>query len=267
MLGLQLDPTRTGESAFAGVTLVGGGPGDPEFITVAGLKALMAADVVVVDHLAPGSLLDELDPHVEVIDVAKHPRGRSTPQDAINALLIDHARAGKHVVRLKGGDVYVFGRGFEELTACQQAGIPVRVVPGLSSSIAVPAIAGIPVTHRGLVQGFTVVSGHLPPEHPDSLIDWPTLARLPGTLVLLMAVANGGRIAEELIAGGRNADTPAAIICDGTLPTQRTITTTLGTLGAALTSNAVHPPAVIVIGEVVGLRPVPNQPDPASESR
>jgi uroporphyrin-III C-methyltransferase/precorrin-2 dehydrogenase/sirohydrochlorin ferrochelatase len=255
MLGLEITRVPGDAEVLApGVTLVGGGPGDPELITVAGLKALMAADVVVADHLAPPALVDDLAPHVEVVDVSKHPRGRSTAQEAINALLVDRARAGKRVVRLKGGDPYVFGRGYEELIACRDAGIPVRVVPGLSSSIAVPAVAGIPVTHRGMVHDFTVVSGHLPPGHPDCLTDWESLARMTGTLVLMMAVATAGAIAEVLVAGGRDASTPVAVVCDGSLPTERCIASTLGRLTVDLVEHQVEPPAVIVIGEVVRLR-------------
>lgn len=240
-------------SEFRGVTLVGGGPGDADLITVAGLKALLSAEVVVTDRLAPRGLLADLDPSVEVIDVAKIPRGRFTAQEEINRLLIERALEGKTVVRLKGGDGYVFGRGFEELLALQEAGVPVRVIPGLSSSTSVPALAGIPVTHRGVVHEFTVVSGHLPPDHPGSLIDWAGLARMRGTLVLLMAVENAGRIATALMNGGRSADTPAAVICDGSLPTERTITSSLGVLGLAIAEQKVEPPAIIVIGDVVAL--------------
>ena len=240
-------------SDFSGVTLVGGGPGDADLITVAGIKALLAADVVVTDRLAPRELLADLDPSIEVIDVAKVPRSRSTAQVEINRLLVERARAGKNVVRLKGGDGYVFGRGFEELLALREAGVPVRVIPGLSSSISVPALAGIPVTHRGIVHEFTVVSGHLPPHHPGSLIDWAGLARMRGTLVLLMAVENAGAIAAALMDGGRSADTPAAVICDGSLPTERTITSSLSELGSKIAEENIGPPAIIVIGDVVTL--------------
>lgn len=238
---------------MAGVTLVGGGPGDPELITVAGLKALMAADVVVADHLAPLALLEQLRPGVEVLDVAKFPRGRTTPQEAINELLIDRAKQGLRVVRLKGGDGYVFGRGFEELHACREAGVPVRVVPGLSSAVAVPALAGIPATHRGLVHGFTVVSGHVPPGHPSSLTDWSALASVGGTIIVLMGVANAGHIADALTAGGMGAETPVALICDGSLPSERTILTTLDEVRVTMEREHVEPPAVIVIGAVAAL--------------
>jgi uroporphyrin-III C-methyltransferase/precorrin-2 dehydrogenase/sirohydrochlorin ferrochelatase len=234
-----------------GVVLVGGGPGDPELVTVAARHALASADVVVADRLAPRELLDELGPDVELVDVAKLPRGRSAQQEHINALIIDRAKAGKRVVRFKGGDNFVFGRGFEELEACAAADVPVTVVPGLSSAIAVPARAGIPVTHRGVAHEFTVVSGHLPPGHPDSLVTWDALARLRGTLVLLMAVDNAPAIAEALVAGGRPADTPVAVLVEGTLPGERATYSTLGGLAADLERDGVRPPAIIVVGDVV----------------
>lgn len=244
-------------SDFRGVTLVGGGPGDPDLITVAGLKALLAADVVVTDRLAPRELLAQLAPTVELIDVAKVPRSRFTAQEDINTLLVDRARAGRTVVRLKGGDNYVFGRGFEEVIALQEAGIPVRVIPGLSSSIAVPALAGIPVTHRGVVHEFTVVSGHVPPGHRDSLVDWAALAAMKGTIVLLMAVENAGTIAQALMDAGRRPDQAAAIVADGSLPSERVLRTSLGQLGALIGTERVRPPAIIVIGDVVALAAPP----------
>ncbi|MFW6774893.1 uroporphyrinogen-III C-methyltransferase [Nocardioides sp. CPCC 205120] len=236
-----------------GVVLVGGGPGDPTLVTVAARQALASADVVVADRLAPRELLDELAPHVELVDVAKLPRGRAASQDAINAVLVDRARAGKRVVRFKGGDNFVFGRGYEEIQACRAAGVPVTVIPGLSSSISVPGVAGIPVTHRGVAHEFTVISGHIPPGHPDSLVAWDALARLRGTLVLLMAVANAGAIAEALVAGGRDAATPVAVVAEGTMPEERTVLSTLGTLADDIAAQGVRPPAIIVIGEVVAV--------------
>ncbi|WP_210437553.1 uroporphyrinogen-III C-methyltransferase [Nocardioides xinjiangensis] len=236
-----------------GVVLVGGGPGEPELVTVAARHALASADVVVADRLAPRELLDELGPHVELIDVAKLPRGRSASQERINELIVERARAGKRVVRFKGGDNFVFGRGYEELLACAAADVPVTVVPGLSSAIAVPARVGIPVTHRGVAHEFTVISGHLPPGHPDSLVEWAAVAGLSGTLVLLMAVDNAPAIAAALLDGGRSAHTPVAVIVDGTMPTERTVLSTLGTLAADLAANEVVPPAIIVVGEVVAV--------------
>jgi uroporphyrin-III C-methyltransferase / precorrin-2 dehydrogenase / sirohydrochlorin ferrochelatase len=234
-----------------GVTLVGGGPGDPELMSIAGRRALMEADVVVADRLAPRELLGELPADVELIDVAKLPRGRSAQQTEINRVIVERALAGKRVVRFKGGDNFVFGRGYEEVIACREAGVPVTVIPGLTSPVAVPAIAGIPVTHRGVTHEFTIVSGHLPPGHPESLVDFAALAQLRGTVVLMMAVENAPMIAEALVTGGRKPGTPVAVVCDGTMPTQRTVLTTLGTLGASIADEKVQPPAIIVVGEVV----------------
>ncbi len=236
-----------------GVVLIGGGPGDPDLISVAGRKALMDADVVVADRLAPRELLDQLPADTELIDVAKLPRGRSAQQAEINRIIVERALDGQRVARFKGGDSFVFGRGYEEVIACREAGVPVTVVPGLTSPVAVPGIAGIPITHRGVAHEFTVVSGHLPPGHPDSLVDWEALSRLRGTVVLMMAVQNAPAIAEALLAGGRPATTPVAVICDGTMPAERTVVTTLGGLGDALVAERVGPPAIIVVGQVVGV--------------
>lgn len=235
-----------------GVALIGGGPGDPDLITVRGRRLLARADLVVADRLAPPELLAELGPHVEVIDAAKIPYGRAMAQEAINTALIEGAKAGKFVVRLKGGDPYVFGRGFEEVEACLAAGVPVTVVPGITSAISVPAAAGIPVTHRGVTHEFVVVSGHVAPDHPDSLIDWPALARLHGTLVLLMAVERIEKFAAALLAGGRAADTPATVIQEGTLRTQRVLRGTLGTVAEQVRAEGIRPPAIIVIGPTAG---------------
>ncbi|MEU4895846.1 uroporphyrinogen-III C-methyltransferase [Streptomyces sp. NPDC044780] len=235
------------------VALVGGGPGDPDLITVRGRRLLAEADVVVADRLGPRDLLDELPPHVEVIDAAKIPYGRFMAQEAINNALIEHAKAGKSVVRLKGGDPFVFGRGMEEAEALAEAGIPCTVVPGISSSISVPGAAGIPVTHRGVAHEFTVVSGHVAPDDPSSLVDWAALARLRGTLVLLMAVEKIGAIAATLVAHGRAADTPVAVVQEGTTPAQRRVDATLATVGERVAAEGVRPPAVVVIGDVVAL--------------
>ena len=166
-------------------------------------------------------------------------------------MIVERALAGKRVVRFKGGDNFVFGRGYEEVIACREAGVPVTVIPGLTSPVAVPAIAGIPVTHRGITHEFTIVSGHLPPGHPESLVDFAALAQMRGTVVLMMAVENAPTIAEALVTGGRKPGTPVAVVCDGTMPTQRTVLTTLGTLGASIADEKVQPPAIIVVGEVV----------------
>jgi uroporphyrin-III C-methyltransferase / precorrin-2 dehydrogenase / sirohydrochlorin ferrochelatase len=236
-----------------GVTLVGGGPGDPELISVAGRKALMEADVVVADRLAPRELLGDLPATTEVVDVAKLPRGSAARQDEINALIVDRAQAGQRVVRFKGGDSFVFGRGFEEVEACREAGVTVRVIPGLSSPLAVPALAGIPVTHRHVAHDFSVVSGHLPPGHPDSLVDWDAVGRLRGTLLLMMAVENAPAIADSLLSAGRDTTTPVAVVCDGSMPGERTVLSTLGDLGTDLARHGVRPPAIIVVGDVVAV--------------
>ena len=236
-----------------GVVLVGGGPGDPELVTVAARRALSEADVVVADRLAPRELLDELAPDVELIDVAKLPRGRAATQEAINQVIVDRALAGKRVVRFKGGDSFVYGRGYEEALACEAAGVPWTVIPGLTSAISVPAVAGIPVTHRGVAHEFTVISGHLPPDHAESLVEWDAVARLRGTVVLLMAVQNLPAIAARLVAGGRSAATPVAIVSEGTMPGERTLLTTLGSVEADMTEAGVRPPAIVVVGEVVAV--------------
>lgn len=242
----------TAEPAAPGVALVGGGPGDPDLITVRGRRLLARADVVVADRLAPPELLAELGPDVEVIDAAKIPYGRAMAQEAINAALIDNAKAGKFVVRLKGGDPYVFGRGYEELEACAAAGVPVTVVPGITSAISVPSAAGIPVTHRGVTHEFVVVSGHVAPDHPDSLVDWSALAKLRGTIVLLMAVERIDQFAAALIEGGRAASTPVTVIQEGTLRTQREVRADLATVAQRVKDEEIKPPAIIVIGPVAG---------------
>jgi uroporphyrin-III C-methyltransferase/precorrin-2 dehydrogenase/sirohydrochlorin ferrochelatase len=234
-----------------GVALVGGGPGDPDLITVRGRRLLAEADVVIADRLGPRDLLDELPPHVEVIDAAKIPYGRYMAQEAINNALIEHAKAGKAVVRLKGGDPFVFGRGMEEAQALAEAGIPCTVVPGISSSISVPGAAGIPVTHRGVAHEFTVVSGHVAPDDARSLVDWQALAQLRGTLVVLMGVDKIGAIAQTLIAHGKAAQTPVALVQEGTTAAQRRVDATLATVAETARSADVRPPAVIVIGDVV----------------
>ena len=235
------------------VALVGGGPGDPELITVRGRRLLARADVVVADRLAPPELLAELPPHVEVIDAAKIPYGRAMAQEAINDILIDRARAGLFVVRLKGGDPFVFARGYEEVLACADAGIPVTVVPGVTSAIGVPALAGVPVTHRAVNHEFVVVSGHVAPDHPDSLVNWPALAALSGTIVLLMAVERIELFADVLLKGGRPAGTPVMVIQHGTTAAQRVVRSTLAEAADSIRAEGIRPPAIIVIGPVVGL--------------
>ncbi|GAC1405489.1 MAG: uroporphyrinogen-III C-methyltransferase [Mycobacterium sp.] len=233
-----------------GVALVGGGPGDPELITVRGRRLLAQADVVVADRLAPPQLLAELPQHVEVIDAAKIPYGRAMAQDAINEVLIDRARAGNFVVRLKGGDPFVFARGYEEVLACADAGIPVTVVPGVTSAIAVPALAGVPVTHRAITHEFVVVSGHVAPGHPESLVNWNALAKMTGTIVLLMAVERIEQFTQALLEGGRPADTPVLVVQHGTTTAQRTLRATLIDAPERIREDGIRPPAIIVIGSV-----------------
>jgi uroporphyrin-III C-methyltransferase/precorrin-2 dehydrogenase/sirohydrochlorin ferrochelatase len=251
--GRVADQPHRDADQLPGVALVGGGPGDPELISVRGRRLLARADVVVVDRLAPRELLDELPPHVRVVDAAKIPYGRAASQDVINQTLIENALAGKFVVRLKGGDPYVFGRGFEELLACADAGVPVTVVPGVTSAFAVPAVAGVPVTHRGVAHEVVVVSGHVGPDDERSLVDWPALAKLRGTIVLLMAVERTGAFAEALLSGGRPADTPVAVVADGTMRTQRIVRSTLDKVADAVLEQGIRPPAIIVIGPVAAL--------------
>ena len=232
------------------VALIGGGPGDPELITVRGRRLLAQADVVVADRLAPPELLAELPPHVEVIDAAKIPYGRAMAQDAINAVMIDRARSGSFVVRLKGGDPFVFARGYEELVACAEAGIPVSVVPGVTSAIAVPALAGVPVTHRAINHEFVVVSGHIAPGHPESLVNWNALAAMTGTIVLLMAVERIEQFVDVLLKGGRTADTPVLVVQHGTTSAQQTLRATLVDTPEKIRAQGIRPPAIIVIGAV-----------------
>ncbi|GIM96845.1 uroporphyrinogen-III C-methyltransferase [Paractinoplanes toevensis] len=248
-LALESDPPAAPE--HKGVALVGAGPGDPELITVKGRRLLAAADVVVADRLIPGLLLGELRPDVELVDAAKIPYGPAAAQEEINRILVERALEGKFVVRLKGGDPYVFGRGGEEAIACAAAGVPVLVVPGVTSSIAAPALAGIPVTHRGIAHEFTVVSGHVPPDSPQSLVDWPALGRLRGTVVVMMGLKNLPKIAARLIAEGRPADTLVAVVQEGSTPDQRSLRSTLGAVADDAAAAGLRPPATVVIGAVV----------------
>ena len=234
------------------VVLVGAGPGDPELITVKGLGWLRRAEVVVYDRLASPSLLAEAPGGALRIFAGKSMGHHCLDQSAIDAIMIHHAEAGRLVVRLKGGDPFVFGRGGEEIVACARAGVPVEVVPGVSSAIAVPGAANIPVTHRGLASSFAVVTGHEDPAKAGFAVDWERLATAVDTLVILMGVATLPRIAARLLTGGRRADTPAAVIHRGTTEAQRTVTGTLADIAARAAD--VPSPAVIVIGEVVGLR-------------
>jgi uroporphyrin-III C-methyltransferase / precorrin-2 dehydrogenase / sirohydrochlorin ferrochelatase len=244
------DSARSADVVRGGVALIGGGPGDPELITVRGRRLLAQADVVLADRLAPPELLAELPPHVEVIDAAKIPYGRAMAQDAINEVMIERARSGSFVVRLKGGDPFVFARGYEEVLACADAGIPVTVVPGVTSAIAVPAMAGVPVTHRAINHEFVVVSGHIAPDDPESLVNWNALAALSGTIVLLMAVERIEMFVDVLLNGGRPADTPVLVVQDGTTAAQHALRATLVDTPEKIRAEGIRPPAIIVIGAV-----------------
>jgi uroporphyrin-III C-methyltransferase / precorrin-2 dehydrogenase / sirohydrochlorin ferrochelatase len=244
---------KHGRGRRSGVAIIGGGPGDPGLITVRGRQLLAEADVVVTDRLAPRSLLDELPEDVEIIDASKIPYGRAMAQEHINAALVEHAKAGRFVARLKGGDPFVFGRGAEEVLACLRAGVPVTVVPGVTSAVGVPTSAWVPVTHRGMAQDFHVVSVHVPPGDDRSTVDWEVLAGSSGTLVLLMAVERIGTVVSELLRYGRSPATPVSVIADGTMPTQRTINTTLEQVAGLVAEQGIRPPAIVVVGEVVGV--------------
>ncbi|KQB86610.1 uroporphyrinogen-III C-methyltransferase [Corynebacterium lowii] len=242
------------------VYLVGGGPGAWDLITVRGMKALERAEVILTDHLGPTGELDQLcdTTHKEIIDVAKLPYERQTAQEKINELLVEHAQAGKVVARLKGGDPYVFGRGFEEYEYCLRHSIDCEVIPGVTSAVSVPALAGVPVTQRGLVHSFHVVSGHLPPGHPRSEVDWQALARSGGTIVVIMGVRQAPAIAQALIDAPLAPTTPCAIVQEGSTSQQRVFRCDLGTLAETMERYEVRSPATYVIGEVAGLSA--NQP-------
>lgn len=235
--------------------LVGAGPGDPDLITLRGAKALGRADVVLYDELATADLLDLAPEHAERINVGK--RGHESPtigQPEINALLVEHALAGRTVVRLKGGDPFVFGRGGEEVSACAEAGVPFEVVPGVTSAIAAPAYAGIPVTDRRHAASFAVVTGHKDPSRARERTRWRELGSAVDTLVILMGMRNLPQLVEEMIAGGRAPDTPAAAVMHGTLPEQRTCVSTLAGLPEAVAAQGLGSPSAVIVGGVVGLR-------------
>jgi uroporphyrin-III C-methyltransferase/precorrin-2 dehydrogenase/sirohydrochlorin ferrochelatase len=239
--------TDVAENKTGSVALVGGGPGDPGLITAKGLQLLKAADVVVTDRLGPTALLDDLAPNALVINVGKMPDHHPVPQEEINQILVDQAKLGKTVVRLKGGDPYVLGRGGEELAFCEAHGVEVQVVPGVTSAISVPAAVGIPVTHRGVSTGFTVVTGHEALDGIDGGSDH--------TVVLLMGVSALKESAESLAEAKRGPQCPVAIIEDGYGPNQRVSFGTLETIAQVATERDVKSPAVIVVGDVVRLSP------------
>ena len=233
--------------------LVGAGPGDSGLLTVAGRRALESAEVVLHDRLGTGALLDLCPPDAVLVNAGKAPGDVAMTQDQINAALVEHVGAGRRVVRLKGGDPFVFGRGGEVAVAPAAAGLAFEVVPGITSAIAAPAYAGIPVTHRGVATSFTVVTGHEDPAKPAEQTDWAALAAVPGTLIILMGMGRLAGITERLIAGGRPADQPAAAVQWGTTPRQRRLISTLGDLPEAVSAAGLGSPAVVVVGPVAAL--------------
>jgi uroporphyrinogen III methyltransferase / synthase len=236
------------------VYLVGAGPGDPGLLTVRAAELIARADVIMHDRLIPAGALDRARPDAELVFVGKQGGGAQVPQSEINRLLLDRARAGKDVVRLKGGDPFVFGRGGEEALLCVEAGVPFEVVPGVTAGVAAPAYAGIPVTHRDLASGVAFVTGHEDSAKPDSSLDWPALAAFPGTLVFYMGVRALPRIAQQLIAGGRAAEEPVAVVERGTLPGQRTLLATLGDVAQRAAAERIRAPAITLVGAVAALR-------------
>jgi len=240
-------------SARGKVFLVGAGPGDAELITLKGLRCLRKADVVIYDRLIGPELLDEASSQAERVFVGKASGRHSIKQEEINALLIKYARQGRVVVRLKGGDPFVFGRGGEEALALAQAGIPFEVVPGISSAIAVPAYAGIPVTQRGLASSVTIVTGHEQTSCGSYDVNWEALAMVGGTLVILMGVETLPEITQRLLNAGLHPDTPVAVIQQGTVPQQRMVADTLVSIAERARAAKIASPAVTVIGAVVAL--------------
>jgi uroporphyrinogen III methyltransferase / synthase len=234
--------------------LVGAGPGDPGWITVAGLEALRRAEVVLYDRLAPPELLAEAPSDALLINAGKAPGRQALTQDETNAALVEHGLAGKRVVRLKGGDPYVFGRGGEEAIALAEAGVPCTVIPGITSAIAGLNAGGIPITHRGVAVSFAVVTGHEDPTKPEAQADWQRLATATDTLVVLMGVGNLDAITEALIAGGRDASTPAALVQQAATPGQRVVTARLSDIAETARAENIQSPALFVVGDVVGLR-------------
>ena len=235
------------------VILVGAGPGDPGLMTVRGLEAIAAADVILYDKLIPATALDGAREEAIKLDVGKVGGGEQVPQEETQRLLLRHAQEGRLVVRVKGGDPFVFGRGGEEAQVCREHGIPFEVVPGVTAGIAGPAYAGIPVTQRNMAAAVAFVTGHEDPNKPETQIDWPALAAFPGTLVFYMGVRALPRIAEQLIAGGRPASEPVAIVERGTLPDQRSVSGTLATIAELAAAAEVRPPSVTVVGPVAAL--------------
>lgn len=238
------------------VYLVGAGPGDPGLMTVRGLELLRSADVVMYDALANPELLEECRKDAELIDAGKRGGDHHLRQWETNKLLVRYAEEGRLIIRLKGGDPFLFGRGAEEAEELRKAGLEVHVVPGVSSSISVPELAGIPVTHRDHASSVTFVTGHEKADRDRDRVDWRALVNGHGTIVVLMGLGNAGTISSELMAGGMDPDTPAAVITDGSMPTQRIRITTVRDLEQTISAEGLRPPGIMVIGTVAGLHDV-----------
>jgi uroporphyrin-III C-methyltransferase len=249
----RLDTYDSRQGGSGKVYLIGAGPGDPELITVKGLRYLQQADVVLYDRLVSPLLLEETRPGAVLMFVGKGPKYHTLEQEDINTLLISYARQGCTVIRLKGGDPYVFGRGGEEAQALAEAGIPFEVVPGISSAIAVPSAAGIPVTHRDYASSFTIVTGHEGCTHKSPPVNWEALAALGGTIVVLMGVKALPHFTQRLIQAGMNPETPAAVVQDGTTERQRVVTSTLASIAECASAEGLTAPALTIIGTVVNL--------------
>lgn len=234
------------------VYLVGAGPGDPDLITVKGLACLQQADVIICDHLVSRTLLAHARPDCELIARRKH----GQDQDELNRLMADRARQGKSIVRLKSGDPFLFGRGSEEAEFLASAGIPFEVVPGVTSALAVPACAGIPLTHRGVSSSVAIVTGHEASDKSESVVNWGALSRAVDTLVILMGLRNLPDIVAQLLKADKHPDTPVAVICHGSLPEQVTLISTLRQVAEEVEGHTLQPPAIIVVGEVVRVREV-----------
>ena len=236
------------------VHLVGAGPGDPGLLTLRAVEMIAQADVILHDRLIPAEALAHARPDAELVYVGKEGAGAQIPQEDTDKFLLEHARAGRRVVRLKGGDPFVFGRGGEEALLLREAGIPFEVVPGITAGVAAPAYAGIPVTQREIASGVAFVTGHEDPAKPESQLDWPALAAFPGTLVFYMGVRALPRIAQQLVAGGRAPDEPVAVVERGTLPGQRTLLATLADVAERAAEEGIRAPAITLVGPVAALR-------------
>jgi uroporphyrinogen III methyltransferase / synthase len=235
------------------VYLVGAGPGDPGLLTARALELIASADVILYDRLVGPGALDGARAGAELIFVGKEGGGEAVPQEHTEALMVERARGGASVLRLKGGDPFVFGRGGEEALTLREAGIAYEVVPGVTAGVAAPAYAGIPVTHRGMASAVALITGHEDPAKPETAIDWKALAAFPGTLVFYMGIGRLEGIARELIAAGRATEEPAAVVQSGTLPEQRSVVATLGTIAAEVRAAGIRPPSITLVGAVAGL--------------